>query len=61
MAIAEINVIAPDQFDESDGTELGESVESIAAHWISKHHGNAISVVKWSKFVSDAAYAADGW
>ncbi|MBK8362004.1 MAG: hypothetical protein IPL15_24870 [Comamonadaceae bacterium] len=61
LANAEIAVIPPDEFDESDGTALGESVELIAARWISKHHSNAIPVVKWSELISDAAYPADGW
>jgi hypothetical protein len=61
LANAEIAVIPPDEFGESDGTALGESVELIAARWISKHHSNAIPVVKWSELISDAAYPADGW
>jgi len=61
LASAEIAVIPPDEFDESDGTALGESIELIAAGWISKHHGNAIPVCKWSELISDAAYPADGW
>jgi hypothetical protein len=61
LANAEIAVITPDEFDESDGTALGESVELIAARWVSKHHSNAIPVCKWSVLISDAAYPADGW
>lgn len=61
LASAEIAVIPADEFDESDATALGESVESIAASWITKHHGNAIPVVKWSELIPDAAYPADGW
>lgn len=61
LASAEIDVIPPDAFDQTDGAALGESVESIAASWISKHHGNAIPVVSWGALVPDAAYPADGW
>lgn len=61
LAGSEIDVIPPDEFDESDGTALGESIASIAASWISKHHGNAIPIVKWSDLVPDAAYPDDGW
>ena len=61
LANAEIAVIPPDEFDESDGTALGECVELIAAGWISKHHSNAIPVCKWSELIYDAAYPADGW
>lgn len=61
LASAEIVVIPPDEFDESDATALGESVESIAASWISKHHGNAIPVVNWSELIPDTAYPADRW
>ena len=61
LAGSEIDVIPPDEFDESDGTALGESIASIAASWISKHHGKAIPVVKWSDLVPDAAYPTDGW
>jgi len=58
---AEFDVIPPDQLDESDGTALGESVESIARGWISKHHGDAIPVVKWTKLISSAAYSMEDW
>lgn len=61
LAGSEIAVIAPNEFDESDGTALGESMEAIAASWISKRHGNAIPIVKWSGLVPDAAYPTDGW
>lgn len=62
LASADIDVIPPDEdFDENIAEDLGEAVESIAASWISKHHGKAIPVVKWSDLVPDAAYPDDGW
>ena len=61
LADARVGVIPPDEFVETDGTALGESVESIATSWISKHHTNAIPVMKWSKLLPDAAYPVDGW
>jgi hypothetical protein len=61
LASAEIAVISPDEFDETDGVALGESVETIAASWITKHHGNAIPVVDWRELVPDASYSVDGW
>ena len=61
LAGAEIDVILPNQFDESDDIELGEAVGSIAASWISKHHGDSISIVKWSELIPDTAYPAKDW
>lgn len=61
LAGANIDVIPPDEFDETDETALGDSVESIAASWIAKHHSSAIPVVKWGKFLPDANYPVDSW
>ena len=62
LAGVDIDVIPPSEdFDESIVEDLGEAVESIAAGWISKRHNSAIPIVKWSDFVSDAAYPTDGW
>jgi len=61
LAGARVSVIPPDEFDETDGTALGESVEAIAASWISTHHSNAIPVVNWGELVPDTAYPVDGW
>lgn len=62
LAGADIDVTPPgENFDENIAEDLGEAVESIAASWISKHHGNAIPIVKWSDLVPDAAYPDDGW
>lgn len=61
LASAEIAVISPGEFDETDGVALGESVETIATSWITKHHGNAIPVVDWRELVPDASYSVDGW
>ncbi len=58
---ANIDVIPPHEFDETDETALGDSVESIAASWIAKHHSSAIPVVKWGEFLPDANYPVDGW
>lgn len=61
LAAAKVCVIPPDEFDETDETALGKSVESIATSWIFKHHTNAIPVVQWSELLPDAAYPVDGW
>lgn len=61
LASVEIDVIPPDEFDETHGAALAESVESIATRWISKHHDNAIPIVKWSELLPDAAYPIEGW
>jgi len=61
LAGARIGVIPPDEFDESDVTALGQSVESIAASWISKHHSSAIPIVKWTELLPEATYPVDGW
>ena len=61
LASAEIAVIPADECDDSDANALGEAVKSIAASWISKHHGKAIPVMKWSDLVPDAAYPTDDW
>ena len=61
LAGATVGVIPPDEFDENDGTAIGEFVESIAASWISTHHSNAVPVVKWEEILPDTAYPLDGW
>lgn len=61
LAGANINVVPPDEFDETDGTALGDSVESIAASWIAKHHSSAIPIVKWGELLPHATYPFDGW
>ena len=54
-------MIPPNEFDETDASALGESVKSIAARWINRHHGDAIPVVNRSQLVPDATNPADGW